>query len=1140
MGVGQVLFLTSDDLGIVANVVEVIAGLDKAVVRTDAIAVFAVIIVAEETVEDFTVPNAVLIKDISNGSGPLRQSDGADTGIFVALVVKCISAAVDLYELRNAGTAVIESGTVVVLGADLVSLPNTLNNTTVVEGEAAGNTVDAYSACSNNAVNALVFDGIEVIPVVAFHLPAGCQLAEDEVVVDAADIDKAGSGRVDLENVAAFGADELAVDQLIFVAGSGDNGTPVDDGVTVGIRALGAAGVAFFGAGSGLILDRNLVVIMPLADGVLQVRDTGVELGHDVLTDVREAGDVVSGCVNGIHDILNLAEERLVADGDSRAGSAVAVGSAGGPLGVGVDAGGAVPSPSVDRDREQGLLTGEGGTIVGDGDGRLAGDIIDVKVIAEALSGSRILERPLGCGVQPDGGGDLVDLLSLIGVDQQVVLAAHLDLAVTDSLSYKGDNRIVVVSSVYGDLLGHLGDVALLVRDLEGDIVDAVGQSEVTGCDLAGGELAGNFIAVDVDLSGRTVDTGRVAGVVDGILNSVSGEAEDVGVDSGAVQSIGTEVVQRQRVADDGSVAVVNNVGVVEGDVVDVEGNVLSALRGGRNDPLDERGSVVAGLCTGQRTVSILIVRSGDIGVGNIIEVAVDICPAGLGNLVGGELGEALLHILIGEVQISGADGAVRRLIGVGQTRAGTDSLFGDVHPHTKTGACDAVRGVAEDLGVAGVVQITVHPVLEGSALGIVEGVAESVVTGVNLTAVIAGCEEGAFLDAGRNVVGSSGRPVGLYALVRHGVAAGVFAVGNSLFHAAPVEPVGNVAVFKVEEDFGSLTVGNGNGDGSDILVILIGRGDGTGSDGLILGRIVHEVLHITGSHIEIVCVSSSIHLGAVVHRGDGEVSGLAVRNGLLACGESDRSRVDNGDVDGTDNLAVIQHVRGYSTESTVGIEHAVFDGAERSNRSADADIIAGSEVNSLVADIVFGNLPVIAAGIPVVVAILKDLELIIEGKGMIDVILAGIAGILNQHICRIGSPVIESSNEVIVSTHELSGGRNLTVGQRPCNALSGEIGSAAGSVSAGCVDNNLGVGCIVSIVGGEVRMVKGTVGNGGGDDHQGVGDGTDSTVAAYVADFDLVGTLGLRGIGSGTAAVQLDRVNASELEHQLSLLCIC
>ena len=545
VGFGQVLFLTSDDLGIVANVVEVITGLDKAVVRTDAIAAFAVIIVAEETVEEFTGPYAVLIKDISNGSGPLRQSDGADTGIFVALVVKCISAAVDLYELRNAGTAVIEVGTVVVLGADLVSLPNTLNNTTVVEGEAAGNTVDAYSACSNNAVNALVFDGIEVIPVVTFHLPAALQLAEDEVVVDAADIDKAGSGRVDLENVAALGADELAVDQLIIVTLSRDNGTPVDDGVTVGIRALGAAGVAFLSTGSILIGNGNLSMIMPLADGVLQVRDTGVELGHDVLTDVREAGDIVLGGFNSTLYILNLAEERLVADGDSRAGSAVAVGSAGGPLGVGVDAGGAVPSPSVDRDREQGLYSGEGGTFVGDGDGRLAGDLIDVILVAEAVSGSRVLERPLGSGVQPDGGGDLVDLLSMIGVDQQVVLAAHLDLAVTDSLAFQRNGRIFVVSGSNGDLTGHFGDITLLVRNLEGDIMDAIGQSDIIAGDLACCKSSVNFLTIDQDLSGVGINAGSVAGVMSSIFNSVSGKAEYVGVHYAAVKLMGFLILKR-------------------------------------------------------------------------------------------------------------------------------------------------------------------------------------------------------------------------------------------------------------------------------------------------------------------------------------------------------------------------------------------------------------------------------------------------------------------------------------------------------------------------------------------------------------------------------------------------------------------
>ena len=359
------------------------------------------------------------------------------------------------------------------------------------------------------------------------------------------------------------------------MTGGGNNGAPVNDRVTIGIGADGSAGVAFLCAGSFLVGNRCLGVVMPLADGVLQVSDGAVQLGTNVLTDVGEACNIVCGYVNRAIGILYFAEERLVAYGNDRAGRAAAVSSC--PLIVcGNTVNALIPCPSIYRNGKEGLLSGKVRAFVGDGDGRLAGDLVDVIGVAEACCGRSVLESPLGSGVQPDSGCDLIDLLSLIGVDQKVVLIAHLQGGCAYCLAHKRYNGIARVGSD-SYLSGHLCYIALLVGDLEGDVMNAVGQCKVTGVDLACGELAGNSLTVHINLRAGAVDAGRIAGVVDHILNCVGSEGKNVGLNSRTVKGVSVQVIKCERVRNDGSVTIVYYVGVVEGDVVDIEGYVLSA-----------------------------------------------------------------------------------------------------------------------------------------------------------------------------------------------------------------------------------------------------------------------------------------------------------------------------------------------------------------------------------------------------------------------------------------------------------------------------------------------------------------------------------------------------------------------------------
>ena len=965
-----------------------------------------------------TDQDTLLIEQVIQGiTAPDRSSDEDDTGVSIAAggTREVVGLALDgspALGVRN--TCPVQSGT------SLGVLPMTVDLDEVLE--LVGTAVDGL-----DTVNCLVVHGREVVEAVDLDVvgPAGLELTGDQVVhVTVAVGDEAALGLLTAVAV------ELVALNGIGVAGSGVHNTPVEDGLAD--RALGAAVEAVLGTGSGQIVHSDLGVAVPDTDGLLQVGDAGIQLGLDILADVTEAGDIV-GIVDGegLH-VGDLTVLDLVADGGLRSAALIV------PLVGGVMACGAVPCPCVDGDGDQGSSTGNS-DVTHAGDGQLggAGQLVQLVGDLKAMENVHVLQSPFGSGVKPDLGGDGLDGLHLIGVDHQVVLRAGIQLAVSLGLGGStghGDDGLLGLGGD-GDLLGQLGVVALLIRDLEGHVMDTVGQDHAGGGDLTCGVGGIDLLAVHVDLGGSGIQTGEV-GTVGGIIGHGSGEVQSIKVD-GRTELVVVQVVQYQRIADDGSVAIVHHVGVVQSDVIDVDGALLSAGGGGGDDELDEGGSIVGLRSAGVVPVLILVVGAGHVGGGDRIQIAVDVCPTCLGDLLGGQLGEALLHVLIGEVQVSGVQLTGSRLVGIGQTGAETHGLLGDVHPHTQTGTVDALLHVAVGHDVTQVVQVCVLPVGMGDGLGVVQGVAQRVVTAVNRVTVLAGRQEDILADTALDQVtaGSTLR------LIDHGITAIVQAVLLGLDHVEVVAPLGDIGILEVLQDVGALTEGNVDLDSTQIGV-LVGGGHGSILDGLVGGSAVDVAQHLTGRHGEVQSACGQMNLCAVVHSGDREVGGSAVGNSLVSGGESDGGRIDDVDVDGTNHSAVIEHLHGGSTQLAVGGEDAVFDGTE------------------------------------------------------------GIVGQGPGHVSR-----------------DLSG--------------------AACQVRAQSLDGDLGGRSVVSVLGAEVRMVKGTVSDGGGDDHQGVGDRADGTVAANVADDDLVSTLQLSGVGSGSATVQLDGCHAAQGEHDLSLLIL-
>ncbi len=199
----------------------------------------------------------------------------------------------------------IEIGTIVILVSIIDLSPFAACQTTLVECEGEVSVGVNNSVGSNFAVDALGGSGVEVIPIVVNHLPACHELAGNGIIGVALIVGvKTECGNKLFTAVTAY---EHAVNKLIFVSRRRSYSAPVNDRVTIRIGADGSAGVAFLCAGSFLVGNRCLGVVMPLADGVLQVSDSGVKLCDNVLTDIGEACNIVCGYDNRAIGILYFA-----------------------------------------------------------------------------------------------------------------------------------------------------------------------------------------------------------------------------------------------------------------------------------------------------------------------------------------------------------------------------------------------------------------------------------------------------------------------------------------------------------------------------------------------------------------------------------------------------------------------------------------------------------------------------------------------------------------------------------------------------------------------------------------------------------------------------------------------------------------
>ena len=268
-----------------------------------------------------------------------------------------------------------------------------------------------------------------------------------------------------------------------------------------------------------------------------------------------------------------------------------------------------------------------------------------------------MLKRPLGSGVEPKLEVNGIDALNLIGIKGHVVLTACVDQTVSLGLyssTVKCNNGRSIVACD-NDLLGKLGVVTLLVSDLEGDVVCTVGKCDTCSGELACGKLGVNLVTVNIYLSGSLVET-RIVSTVTGILCSVSSNCNGIVVKCSAVDCKRILVLKDKRIGDDRHVSVIYSVTVIKSNVIDVECTLLCTGCRRGNDELNECGSIVGVCRSGHISVCILIIRCRNVCLGDLLHIYVYVSPTCFGDLVAGQLREALFYILICKIEICSID----------------------------------------------------------------------------------------------------------------------------------------------------------------------------------------------------------------------------------------------------------------------------------------------------------------------------------------------------------------------------------------------------------------------------------------------------------------------------------------------------
>ena len=557
---------------------------------------------------------------------------------------------------------------------------------------------------------------------------------------------------------------------------------------------------------------------------------------------------------------------------------------------------GTVPAPDPDGQADQSLRTGEcslANTLNGNGQG--IGDLIQAVFCLEAGSHLDPFRLPGIGSLQVNGRSQ--------GIHSGDV--CHIDIRIVDGIILGRLSGIIVAgqghSSVTADGKGpgDLAQVAQLVLDLEADGVDTGIQLHIVAGHHGTGNSGLQRIAIHQNNAGSSVQ----AGIVSHIGRERHGGAADhsavfqghCGISSG----IG-------HIADGGQDPVLHSGGVVQGKIIEVEGQICGL---GGLDIVAHEAGLTAGSAHG--------IHQGIVILAGQICTAVD--PAGFGDIRLSDGVQVLVFTGGGphlEVQLGKGDRIGIRLGVNTQLHSQTGGTLRNIDPGAEGGGILAVCHVTQNGRLTGVEEHIVGPAGK-LGIGIVQGHAQGAVAVLHL-AVAFGGQEG----------------LGIAVL---GVVAVVLDRSSSAHLSGPVIHLVHaqeqlmLAVLEVEEDLRALAEGNRQHSSLGFIrgvcsghihagnALIGGCGQGVAIQGCSSVIRQSETVDTVNAHIPVVCTVLGNQL---------QVQSLAVGQNSFLLGKGEYLGVNHVQNRLAHNLFVVNSLNGSGAGCGTGGKHTALDGA--------------------------------------------------------------------------------------------------------------------------------------------------------------------------------------------------------------------
>ena len=449
---------------------------------------------------------------------------------------------------------------------------------------------------------------------------------------------------------------------------------------------------------------------------------------------------------------------------------------------------------------------------------RLAGnvDAVSTQLLnlnLEAGGDKHVLQFPGVSGIQTDIGLDDFNRIHITCLDvdvvNRIVLRSLAGIIVASQV-----NQSLILRNSHGKGGVLLGHITHAVSDLKGNPVLAIVPHNSLGSRHAvAADLRLNLHAVHIDLRRSSIQANVV---VLGLVVVDTGGEDHFGSRNGrAVEHLGIIGSGIHNVANNGLLTVIHSRAVVQGHVVEVEGQLLRIH--GLDVHADERGRTGIGVS-----------REGIHGGQVLVCAHVDVCihPAARRNirlhgivqrldLAAGGLEAEMLLVAVIALSVLGAPElgherqaalhVLLRVIRVNDTR----STFRDVHPEAEGGSSFLIffrrggKNIAENMLLTHEEQVVVAPTSKIS-ISVVQRPAQRIVAIFNLTIALVRQE-----SIGCNlIVVLTRQRIGTNQRVVHAIS------DTPLLGSHKAHPVGDVAVFEVPgaDQFRALAIGDGKG----------------------------------------------------------------------------------------------------------------------------------------------------------------------------------------------------------------------------------------------------------------------------------------------------------------------------------------